>query len=75
MPIEMNPPRNRSSHIDSIGFDEDTGTLAVKFHKGGTYYYAGVSQETFGALHSSASPGSFFCSNIKGKIKPLARRS
>lgn len=74
MPIEMNPPRAKSSHIHSIGFDENTRTLAVKFHRGGTYYYPGVSPETFGALHSATSPGSFFCANIKGKIKPLTKR-
>lgn len=66
--MRMHPPKNESSHIQSIGFDEETETLAVRFHRGGTYYYHGVDEETYQKLQKAESPGEFFCTNIKGKI-------
>ena len=35
MNIEMKAPRNESSQIHSLGYDAETQTLAVQFHKGG----------------------------------------
>jgi hypothetical protein len=69
MTIKMLPPKNESSHIHSLGFDEETGTLAVRFHKGGLYHYHGVTSDTFRAMHSCGSCGSFFHKNIIGKFK------
>lgn len=73
MTIRMQPPRNKSSHIKSIGHDAETGTLAVEFHKGGVYHYNGVSRETFSDLHGCDSCGGFFRKNIVGKFKGAKR--
>jgi hypothetical protein len=67
--MNMRPPRSSSSHIHSLGFDADTGTMTVRFHKGGSYTYHGVDQETFDEFHSHESPGSYFHANVKDKFK------
>ena len=67
--IEMKAPRNESSQIHSLGYDAETQTLAVQFHKGGVYHYEGVSPQTFEAMHAHESPGSYLHENIRGKYK------
>ena len=67
--IEMRAPRNPSSQIQSLGYDAETQTMAVQFHKGGVYHYSGVSPQTFEAMHAHESPGSYLHQNIKGKYK------
>lgn len=51
-----------SSRIHSIGFDAETGTLAVRFKRkdgpGALYHYSGVSQEEFDAFKGAESLGS-----------------
>lgn len=53
--IEMIPVT--SSMINSIGYDPETETLRVQFHKSGTYELAGVPQAEFDLLVNSASVG------------------
>jgi hypothetical protein len=66
----MTPHRNSSTHIHSFGHDAETGTLAIKFHKGGsTYHYPGVPAEVHSRMHSAASAGEFFHTNIRGRFK------
>lgn len=34
-----------SSQIKEVGFDKESGTLAVRFNTGGLYHYKGVSEK------------------------------
>lgn len=67
----------KSSQVQSIGFDEATGTLAVKFTRGAgaTYHYPGVTKETFEKFRAADSIGTFFGKHIKPlpfkKIPPV----
>lgn len=54
-----------SSNILEIGYDEETETLAVRFHRGTLYHYQGVSQETFEGLRDAPSVGKYFNSHIR----------
>lgn len=69
MTFDMRPPKVPSSHVKNIGFDEETGTLAVEFQRGGVYHYHGVDADMAQAFHKSASAGSFLHDNIRGKFK------
>lgn len=68
----------QSSQIHSIGFDPDSGTMAVRFlagrgeqrGPGALYHYSGVSVEDFAAFQKAESKGSHF-----GKVfKPAKDR-
>lgn len=61
------PVKLRSSHIDSVDFNN--GNLTVTFKKGGTYIYHGVSPTTYLDLLRTASPGSFLNRRIKPHFK------
>lgn len=65
--MEMKRPKHPSSHISSVGYDPETGTMAVEFAKGGVYHYSGVEAEIFNGLHSHVSAGSFFHEHVRGK--------
>ena len=67
MTIEMKAPLNKSSQIHSLGYDAETQTMAVQFHKGGIYHYSGVSANIFDAMHAHDSPGEFFHKNVRGQ--------
>lgn len=54
-----------SSNIDSIGYDEDTEKLRVRFNDGGTYEYQDVPGNVFTGLRDAASVGSYFHNRIK----------
>lgn len=60
-------PKYGSDHIAEIGFDEESGTLVVRFHKGGTYSYSGVDADTYDRFLRAPSPGEFFRSTVKGR--------
>jgi hypothetical protein len=55
-----------SSTIAAVGYDPNTETMRVQFHKTGTYEYAGVPQSEFDVMMQSASIGSHFSQFIKG---------
>ena len=59
----------RSSTIDSVGYDEPTKTMKVKFKSGGTYSYAGVPKDEHDRLVTASSVGSHFHKHIKSKYK------
>ena len=59
----------KSSQLHSIGYDEKTNTLAVKFHNGGTYHYADCHQHHFDGLCSAESPGGYLHKHIKSAFK------
>ena len=71
MAVTMSPPRNASSHIHSLGYDDETGTMVVQFTKGGTYHYPGVDKTTFLDMKYHESPGEFFHRNVRGKVKHI----
>lgn len=67
--MRMVSPKYGSDHIAEIGYDEESGTLFVRFHRGGIYSYGGVNAGTYNRLLTAASPGGFFRSEIKGRYR------
>ncbi len=61
--IEMIPVD--SSNVESIGYNESTQTLRVKFLSGGIYEYKNVPIKEFGQLKNAASIGVYLNRNIK----------
>lgn len=59
----------KSSNIESVGYDDDTKTLKIKFKSGGTHHYADVDKLTYERLLSAQSIGSYFHTNIRNKFK------
>lgn len=57
----------KSSQLSSIGYDDKTNTLAVKFNNGGTYHYHDVSKSEFDKFSNAESIGKYFGANIKSK--------
>jgi hypothetical protein len=62
--IEMIPTIG-SSNVDSIGYDEETQILRVRFLKGGLYEYRNVPPNEFVQLRNASSVGSYLARNIK----------
>ena len=59
-----------SSNIHSIGYDEDTQTLHIRFKTGSkTYVYEDVPSTEYNSLLESDSIGSYFHTNIKNNYK------
>jgi hypothetical protein len=56
--MEMNPVT--SSNLSSMGYDEDTSTMAVQFNNGSVYSYQDVSKETYETVLHADSVGSTF---------------
>lgn len=56
-----------SSNIDSIGYDEETSRLEVKFKNNTIYLYSGVPKHEFTALIAAPSHGKHFNAFIKNK--------
>ncbi|MDX9697596.1 MAG: KTSC domain-containing protein [Enterococcus sp.] len=67
---EMHPVS--SSNVDSIGYDESTETLYVRFLNNTLYLYKGVSIMVFEQLLNAPSIGSYMHRNIKG-VYPYER--
>lgn len=66
--MEMEPIEN-SSNIAAIGYDEDSSTLQVEFHNGGSYQYFDVPENLFEGLRDADSAGGFLAANIKGSYR------
>ena len=62
-----------SSNISSVGYDPDSRTLEVAFHKSGTYAYSDVPQAEYDALMAAPSHGKYFSSNIKPRYTATKR--
>jgi hypothetical protein len=60
-----------STNIKSIGYDQETRKLQVRFKSGGTYEYDGVTPEMHARFLNAPSPGGHFrdhiLPNFKGK--------
>lgn len=59
----------KSSNIGSVGYHQDTSTMAIKFNNGGTYHFKGVTPEKYQDFISAESVGRFFLAEIKGKFE------
>lgn len=55
-----------SSNVESIGYDEGTQTLRIKFLSGATYDYKNVLAMEYEQLKNAPSIGSYLNRNIKG---------
>jgi hypothetical protein len=64
--IEMIPTIG-SSNVESIGYDEATQILRVRFLKGGFYEYKNVPPMEYEQLRNAPSVGSYIAKNVKGK--------
>lgn len=64
--IALNPVS--SSNIQAIGFDDEKKILAVQFHSGAIFHYAGVEPDLALDLVNADSIGRFYTKNIKGKF-------
>ncbi len=54
-----------SSNIEAIGFDSASDELYVRFIKGGTYIYSGVSEFQFSEFVDAPSKGQWLDQNVK----------
>jgi lysyl-tRNA synthetase class 2 len=57
--------RVSSSCIAEVGYDRFDRTLAVRFHKGSEYWYAGVPPEIHHAFLTAASKGRYFNAEVR----------
>ncbi len=64
-----------SSNIESIGYDEPTKALHVKFKSGGTWTYSGdAAKAHHDAMLSASSVGGYFHKNVKASPDLRASR-
>ena len=62
-----------SSQIESVGFNEATNQIKIRFLKNGAeYLYEGCTEDEFNELVNAASVGQQFAASIKG-IKSFRR--
>lgn len=54
----------RSSHLVSVGYDEEEGVLEVEFRNGWVYQYAGVPFEVYDELLFAVSPGEYLQKSV-----------
>lgn len=59
----------QSSHVDSIGYDFNTGLLVFEFKDGSIYEYIGVPEYVYHELLSADSIGKYAHSNIYDTYK------
>ena len=64
-----------SSNVAAVGFDDDTGTLGVRFQSGAEYHYPGVPRSIYEGLLTAPSVGSFFDAYVKKAGYPAVRVS
>ena len=57
----------KSATIRSIGYEAETETLEIEFHRRGTYQYIGVPEFLFRGLMLSDSKGTFFNTRIANR--------
>ena len=61
-----------SSNIESVGYDEQTETVYVRFLNSSVYIYKGVSLSEFENLNNAPSVGSYLHRNYKN-VYPYER--
>lgn len=57
-----------SSHVDQIGYDEETGELHVSFSKGQTAVYQGVPPKVARSVMEAPSIGQALHNSIRGQF-------
>lgn len=62
MPVLIHKPI--STNIDTVIYNTDHGTAAVRFHSGKTYLHSGMDQETWGRWTKDWSAGKFYLHTI-----------
>jgi len=55
----------KSKNLKSVGYDEESMTLQVEFHRGGIYDYYPITSEGYMNLMNAPSKGQYFESRIK----------
>lgn len=68
MTVTINYQPCQSSQIEAWGYDAASQTLGIKFVRGATYHYIGVSQEVADSFAKAESAGKFFGGSIKNKF-------
>ena len=58
-----------SSHLGSVGYDEQRAVLAVQFRDGELYEYQGVPMEEYIGLITAKSVGKYFQQKIASRYK------
>ena len=58
-----------SSNIAEIGYEPETQTLEILFHRGSLYQYFNVPEFHYERLIQAASIGSYFNAEIRGKFQ------
>lgn len=61
-----------SSNIQSVGYDESSQTVCVRFLNGSLYAYRGVPEHEFEGLKNAPSVGSYLHRNFKN-VYPYER--
>jgi hypothetical protein len=64
-------PVEKSSTIDSVGYEPAHQLLKIKFKSGGTYHFEGVSADQHQKLITAESVGKYFHKHIKGAFKSM----
>jgi len=54
-----------SSNLASVGYENTSNTLEVKFNHGGIYQYSNVPESVYLGLMNASSHGKYFDANIK----------
>jgi Ser/Thr protein kinase RdoA (MazF antagonist) len=57
----------KSSYLASVGYDEKTSTMAVRFTDGALIHYHNVSVRTYRAVVFAKSPGEKFTELVRDK--------
>ncbi len=62
-----------SQNLAAVGYNADSKTLFIKFHKGGTYAYDNVPESVYRGLMSASSKGKYHKAYIKNSYhyRPL----
>lgn len=58
-----------SSNLQSVGYDEKTKILEIKFKTSGVYQFADVPPDVHQGLMQASSKGKFFISHIKNRYR------
>jgi len=54
--------------LAAVGYDARAQVLAVKFHSGAVYHYAGVTHRVYQGLKYAFAPGRYFDKVIRGQF-------
>ena len=65
----MRAAKLASSMIERICYDDDEGSLSIRFRETGRYLYHGVPAELYEGLKAAPSAGRYFNERIKGRFR------